>query len=103
MTRTAVDDLSDPDVSPPEAADGSGRSAQTFIVEVVVRRGNEERRAVARGRDVYAISASLVVEAARRVIAGMVASPGAFTAGQAFDARDFLTSLSPEPLSFELG
>jgi Saccharopine dehydrogenase NADP binding domain len=103
MTRAAVDDLSDPDVSPPEAADGSGRSAQTFIVEVVVRRGDEERRAVARGRDIYAISASLVVEAARRVIAGMVASPGAFTAGQAFDARDFLTSLSPEPLSFELG
>ena len=25
--------------------------------------------------------------------------PGAFTAGEAFDARDFLTSLSPEPLS----
>lgn len=27
MTRAAVDDLSGPDVSPPEAADGSGRSA----------------------------------------------------------------------------
>jgi hypothetical protein len=27
---------------------------------------------------------------------------GAFTAGEAFDARDFLTSLSPEPLSLGL-
>lgn len=99
MTRAAVNDLSDPDVSPPEAADESGRSAQTFLVEVVVRRRGEERRAVASGRDIYAISAPLVVEAARRVVTGLVKTPGAFTGGEAFDARDFLTSLSPEPLS----
>jgi len=103
MTRAAVDDLSRPDVSPPEAADGSGRSAQTFLVEVVVRRGGEERRAAASGRDIYAISAPLVVEAARRVVTGLVETPGSFSAGEAFDARDFLTSLSPEPLSIELG
>jgi hypothetical protein len=102
MTRAAVDDLSDPEVAPPEAADESGRSAQTFLVEVVVRRRGKERRAVASGRDIYAISAPLVVEAARRVVGGLVESPGAFTAGEAFDARDFLTSLSPEPLSLRL-
>jgi hypothetical protein len=103
MTRAAVDDLFDPDTSPPDAADESGRSAQTFLVEVVVRRRGEERRAVASGRDIYAISAPLVVEATRRVVTGLVETPGAFTAGQAFDARDFLTSLSPEPLSLRLG
>lgn len=103
MTRAAVDDLSDPDASPPEAVDASGRSDQTFLVEVVVRRRGEERRAVASGRDIYAISAPLVVEAARRVVSGLVKTPGAFTAGQAFDARDFLASLSPEPLSLRLG
>jgi NAD(P)-dependent dehydrogenase (short-subunit alcohol dehydrogenase family) len=102
MTRTAVDDLSDPEVVPPEAADESGRSAQTFLVEVVVRRRGKERRAVTSGRDIYAISAPLVVEAARRVVSGLVESPGAFSAGEAFDARDFLTSLSPEPLSLRL-
>jgi hypothetical protein len=102
MTRAAVDDLSRPDVSPPEAADESGRSAQTFLVEVVVRRRGEERRAVASGRDIYAISAPLVVEAARRVVTGLVETPGALTAAEAFDARDFLTSLSPEPLSLGL-
>jgi hypothetical protein len=103
MTRAAVDDLSGPDLSPPEAADESGRSAQTFLVEVVVRRGAEERRAAASGRDIYAFSAPLVVEAARRVVSGLVETPGAFTAGEAFDARDFLTALSPEPLSLGLG
>jgi hypothetical protein len=45
----------------------------------------------------------LVVEAARRVVGGQVKTPGAFSAGEAFDARDFLTSLSPEPLSLSLG
>jgi hypothetical protein len=82
MTRAAVDDLSRPDLSPPEAADGSGRSAQTFLVEVVVRRGGEERRAAASGRDIYAMSAPLVVEAARRVVTGLVETPGAFSAGE---------------------
>jgi short subunit dehydrogenase-like uncharacterized protein len=103
MTRLAVDDLSGPDVSPPQAAHESGRSDQAFLVEVVVRRGGEERRAVASGRDIYAISAPLVVEATRRVVAGLVGTAGAFTAAEAFDARDFLTSLSPEPLSLGLG
>jgi Saccharopine dehydrogenase NADP binding domain len=99
MTRAAVDDLSDPAAPPPEAVDESGRSSQTFLVEAVVRRRGEERRAVASGRDIYAISAPLVVEAARRVVGGLVKTAGAFTAGEAFDARDFLMSLSPEPLA----
>jgi short subunit dehydrogenase-like uncharacterized protein len=102
MTKRAVDDLSGPDASPPQATDESGRSAQAFLVEVVARRGGEERRAVASGRDIYAITAPLVVEAMRRVVAGLVRTAGALTAGEAFDARDFLTSLSPEPLSLRL-
>jgi len=102
MTRAAVDDVSAPDTSPPTAADESGRSPQTFLVEVIARRGGEERRAVAGGRDIYAITAPLVVEAAGRVVAGLVDTPGAFSAGEAFDARDFLVSLSPEPLALRL-
>jgi hypothetical protein len=37
------------------------------------------------------------------VLAGSVASAGVLTAGEAFDARDFLRSLSPEHLSIDLG
>lgn len=102
MTAGAVKDLSDPEGSPPAAADESGRSSQTFLVEVVVRSGGKERRASASGRDIYAISAPLVVEAATRVVSGLVQRTGALTAGEAFDARDFLQSLCEEHLSLEM-
>jgi short subunit dehydrogenase-like uncharacterized protein len=102
MTAAAVADLVDPATPPPTAADDSGRSAQTFVVELVARRGDVERRAVARGRDIYAVSAALVVEAAARVLDGRVRETGALTAGQAFDARELLAALAPEPLAVEL-
>ncbi|UUZ63946.1 hypothetical protein LP417_00680 [Polaromonas sp. P1-6] len=69
---------------------------------MVVRRGGEERRAVASGRDIYAFSAPLVVEAMARVVSGLVKTAGVFTAGEAFDARDFLASLCPGHLSLEI-
>ena len=93
MTAVAVKDLLEPDASPPVAVDENGRSAQTFLVDVVVRSGGNERRASASGQDIYAISAPLVVEAVRRVVNGLVHGAGVFTAGEAFDAPDFLGSL----------
>ena len=54
INRAPLADLDEPYPSGPQAADESGRSAQTFLVDVVVRRGGERRRAVARGRDIYA-------------------------------------------------
>lgn len=102
MTVAAIRDLVASNASPPSAADESGRSAQTFLVEVVVRSGTQERRAVARGRDIYAVTAPLVVEAFERVAGGAVKATGVLTAGQAFDARDFLQALGPEHLSLEI-
>lgn len=102
MTTTAVKDLTAPNPLAPAASDESGRSSQTFVVEVLARRGGEERRAVAHGRDIYAFTAPLVVEAMARVVSGQVKTAGVLTAGEAFDARDFLASLSPEHLSLEI-
>lgn len=102
MTAVAVRDLNDPNPQAPVASDESGLSPQTFVVDVLVRRGNEERRAIASGRDIYGFTAPLVVEAMERVLAGEVTSAGVFTAGEAFDARDFLASLSPGHLSLEI-
>jgi hypothetical protein len=98
MTLTPLKDLDDPDLSPPPATDKSGRSAQTFLVEVVARLGGEERRAVASGRDIYAITAPIVVEAAQRVVTRHAERAGVFAAGEIFDARDFLKSLCPRHL-----
>ncbi|MQS07327.1 saccharopine dehydrogenase family protein [Streptomyces alkaliphilus] len=95
MTSEAAGDVADPDTPPPTAVDGQGRSAQTFLVDVVVGFGGEERRVVARGRDIYAVTAPLVVEAVERVLTGRVARTGVAPAGAIFDAPDFLRALSP--------
>ncbi|RMI39418.1 saccharopine dehydrogenase NADP-binding domain-containing protein [Streptomyces triticirhizae] len=93
MTVEAARDLAAPDTAPPAPVDERGRSDQTFLVDVRVRRGAEERRAVARGRDIYAVSAPLVVEATHRVLAGLTrTASGVASAGAAFDAGDFLTA-----------
>ena len=102
MTVAAVSDLIDPASTPPQAADGSGRSSQKFIVEVVARQGVNVRRAVASGRDIYAITAPLVVEALGRILDSAANAPGVYTAGEIFDATNFLRALSPEPLAIEL-
>src|SRR5262249_27904485 len=67
INRAPLRDLRDAATPPPKAADESGRSAQTFLVEVVARHGDKTRRVVARGRDIYAFTAPLVCEAVQRI------------------------------------
>jgi hypothetical protein len=98
MSSNAVDDLRAADPSGPVAVDEQGRSAQTFLVEVVARSGGLQRRAVASGRDIYAVTAPLVVEAATRILTGFGDRAGVASLGARFDARDFLGSLTPEHL-----
>jgi hypothetical protein len=102
MTLNAVEDLRSADTSGPVAVDDSGRSAQTFLVEVVATRNGETRRAVASGQDIYAVTAPLVVEAVRRVLADPHRPSGVVTAGALADARDFLTALAPGHLTLDL-
>lgn len=102
INLTSITDIRNPDTPAPEAADESGRSSQIFVMEAIARRGNTERRAMVRGRDIYAITAPIVVEAAHRVVNGLAKATGVLAAGEAFDAPDFLRSLSPAGLSFEM-
>lgn len=102
MNLAPITDIRNPDTPGPVAVDGSGRSSQTFLMEVIARRGSEERRAVARGRDIYAITAPIVVEATHRAVNQLARTTGVVPAGEVFDARDFLKSLSPTPLSIEI-
>ncbi|MFI0353148.1 saccharopine dehydrogenase family protein [Actinomadura sp. 9N407] len=101
MTVEAVEDLSAPDTPAPAAADERGRSDQTFLVDVVVRSGGTERRATASGQDIYAISAPLAVEAVHRILTGQTRTTGVASAGEIFDAADFLGALSAH-LTFDL-
>jgi saccharopine dehydrogenase-like NADP-dependent oxidoreductase len=94
MTVEAARDIAAPDTPPPAPVDEQGRSAQTFLVDVVVRSGGRERRAVARGRDIYAVTAPLVVEAVDRILTGRTRTTGVASAGEIFDAPGFLQALS---------
>ncbi|RLK23674.1 saccharopine dehydrogenase-like protein [Micromonospora sp. M71_S20] len=94
MTVEAAGELAAPETPAPAAVDDRGRSAQTFLVDVVVRSGGAERRAVAGGRDIYAVSAPLAVEAVHRILTGRTRTVGVASAGAVFDAPDFLRALS---------
>ncbi|MFF3484687.1 saccharopine dehydrogenase family protein [Streptomyces sp. NPDC002701] len=95
MDAGAASDLATADTPAPTAVDERGRSAQTFLVDVVVRSGAVERRATARGQDIYAVTAPLVVEAVDRILDGRASGVGVLFAGAAFDAPDFLDALAP--------
>jgi short subunit dehydrogenase-like uncharacterized protein len=96
LTQVAVTEVLNPATPPPEAADSMGRSAQNFVLEVVVTRGGQRRKAIARGRDSYAITAPLACEAVERLLKGQFSSPGAHAPGEVFDAKAFLAALGPD-------
>jgi hypothetical protein len=102
MTLAPLKDLSDLDSSPPAAAYASGHSAQTFLIEAVVRSAGDERRGVASGRDIYAVTAPLVVEATLRLLARQGSVVGVVAAGALCDARDFLGALASEHFQLSL-
>jgi len=95
MNLAPLRDLRDPATPAPVAADDSGRSAQRFVVDARVQRGHRNVCATAGGRDIYAVTAPLLVEALQRILDGRVRGSGALAPGQAFDARDFLAALDP--------
>ena len=103
MSGEALEGFSDPDRSPPVAVDARGRSAQQFLVEAVVRRGTQQRRGFVRGQDIYAITAPLVVEAVRRVLAEPSRWRGVVAAGELGVARGFLEALAPGHIQLEIG
>ncbi|WP_035844352.1 saccharopine dehydrogenase family protein [Kitasatospora azatica] len=94
MTVEAAKQVTAPETPTPAPVDEHGRSAQTFLVDVVVRSGDTERRAVATGQDIYAVTAPLAVEAVDRILTGRTSTVGVASAGEIFDAPDFLRALS---------
>jgi short subunit dehydrogenase-like uncharacterized protein len=96
LNTAALDDLHDEATPPPSPDDERGRSSQRFVVDVVVRRGSVTRRITSAGRDIYAVTAPIVVEGAVRLLSGRFRDPGASAPGEAFDADDFLTALEKD-------
>lgn len=93
LNTAPLDDLHDTDTPAPSAIDEEGRSAQQFVVDVVLHRGDETRRISATGRDIYAVTASIVVEGALRLLKGHHRGPGVAAPGEMFDAASVLSVL----------
>ncbi|WP_280465927.1 saccharopine dehydrogenase family protein [Nocardia brasiliensis] len=104
MTAAPLRDLASGDLTPPQPADESGRSAQQFLVEVVVRSGSLRRHAVVAGRDIYAVTAPIAVEALSHITSG--GRSGVRTAAQLGDPGAILRALLPahlDRLEFDAG
>jgi Saccharopine dehydrogenase NADP binding domain len=104
LNRIALDDIHSSTTPTPKPADETGLSSQRFIVEVVATRDGSTRRIIAQGRDIYAFSAILVCEAVERLFEDKFsgAGAGAQSAGMIFEAREFLSALTPDHLAFEI-
>ncbi|KQV47093.1 saccharopine dehydrogenase [Pelomonas sp. Root1217] len=97
LTLSSLQEIRDATTPPPVASDAQGRSAQRF--EMVVQAG-DGRSAVARGQDIYAVSAPLVVEAAERMLQPSFNRSGALALGEAFNAKDFLNAIKDVELQW---
>lgn len=93
LNQAPLRDLRDPATPEPLATDERGRSNQRFVIDATVRNGDETHRVVVEGRDIYATTAPIVVEAVERVCRGPQQMPGAYALGHLFDAANYLQSL----------
>ena len=93
LNQAPLRDLRNPATPEPVATDEQGRSNQHFLIEVVVRNGNEERGVTIKGRDIYAVTAPIVVEATERVCGKRDRDGGAFALGELVDPSEFLQTL----------
>jgi short subunit dehydrogenase-like uncharacterized protein len=96
MNEAPLKDLGRADAPPPISADERGRSTQKFVMDVFASGEGVSRRIAAFGRDIYAVSAPLVVEACMRVLLQRSRKGGAFAPAELFDPVDFLAALGTE-------
>ena len=93
INRSALDDIRDASTPPPTATDDSGRSAQRFELVVQLMQDGVIRTAGVRGQDIYAVTAPIVIEAARRLLAPSYRHSGALALAEAFDPVELLRAL----------
>jgi len=74
----------------PEGASEEARSESEFTIGCEVSGGGETRRGEISGRDVYGLTAALIVKGARMAASGEVKLTGGLAPSQAFDPTAFL-------------
>jgi short subunit dehydrogenase-like uncharacterized protein len=98
FNQTALDDIRDASTPAPTAVDNRGRSAQRFEILARVTQNGQTTVAGARGQDIYAVTAPIVIESALRLMNPSFHPSGALALAQALDPVDLLRSLHGAPL-----
>jgi short subunit dehydrogenase-like uncharacterized protein len=98
LNRSALDEIHDPTTPPPVAVDDRGRSAQRFEMVVRLEQNGEPRIAGVRGQDIYAVTAPIVIEIARRLLSTSHGRSGALSVAGALPARELLRTLNGKAL-----
>jgi short subunit dehydrogenase-like uncharacterized protein len=88
-------DLADPRTPPPTASEPGGQSSQRFVMDVQAAWDDRRSRIAVSGRDIYAVTAPIVVEGCLRILAEPPARGGAYAPAELFDANSFLAALAP--------
>jgi short subunit dehydrogenase-like uncharacterized protein len=96
LNEAPLRDLRKADTPPPTPVDACGRSDQRFVMDVFVSADGVSKRIAAFGRDIYAVTAPLVVEACMRVLSRGNGKGGSFAPAEIFDPADFLAALSSD-------
>lgn len=86
----------------PEGPEEEDRRASRFTIVCEAVAGEQRRRGVVSGRDVYGLTARTTVEAALRCAAPGYDRAGALAPSEAFDPEDFLNSLESAGVSYEV-
>ena len=93
LNRSALADIRDAATPPPSGVDALGRSAQRFELVVQLTQHGKTKTAGARGQDIYAVTAPIVIEAAARLAAPAYAHRGALALAEAVDPHAMLRAL----------
>jgi len=99
LSQNSLDDLRNGATPEPKPTDEKKRSSQLFSVEVIATKDNNKRTILAQGKDIYAVTAPLVVETVNRILSEKLEKTGVTTIGEAFNALDFLNSLDEDDIT----
>jgi short subunit dehydrogenase-like uncharacterized protein len=98
LSQNSLTDIRSEETPEPKPIDKKNRSSQHFCMQVVATNGNKKRTITAQGVDIYAVTAPLIVEAAKRILTDKIKKQGVTTLGEAFDAPGFLKTLNADDI-----
>jgi short subunit dehydrogenase-like uncharacterized protein len=98
MTASTLRESFGPDAPDPDEISDEQRAGSSFAVAADLRCGTGTRQVIATGKDIYGITAPMIVHAAMQLTASQLT--GVVTPSQTVDARSFLESLHVHGLRF---